>query len=429
MLSIKGFCTRKRQANNSPGQTAVFGELSTYARTFSKDIGIYAHTQYPEIELNLFSHRFQGQPQGILDTAFAEAILAITDWIYQQSTLINDQIDKNDYLINLHNRFYSEIEHPEIGTIKAAEGRVMPVWFSFKLKHSQDNYVKIWLSSASMEADYDEYDITVVSPLLHVDTLFRPANEIRAALATVPLTDQMDKVQTAKEQAPETVIRVETLQRVDPTNAQLSIDTHWYLLIYGPAGNNSEAIKQAIIQYILANSNEPEEAWKKILPFLFKTTRMFVLPRWDLMAIANRQTQVGIYAPTQSVTGALTYAKTALSHLPTTFVEEHLQSTHHKWRSISLLTCGHTDNAQEKYKLTDYVPDYIAESSTSQDFNRMSEVSKRWTVMMQEMLMIAEDIEKVNQLPVEIRKVQINQVWYISKRFGAVEFLVALKGQ
>ena len=192
-------------------------------------------------------------------------------------------------------------------------------------------------------------------------------------------------------------------------------------------GNNSEAIKQAIIDYIMAHTSETEAAWKQILPFLFRVTRMYVIPRWDRIAIASRQSTVGIYSPITSVKENLTHAKTALSHLANAFVEEHLQVTHHKFRSVTLLTCGGEDNAQDKFKLTDYVPDYIAESSTSPDYSRMSETSKRFTVLMEELLIMAENFDAVAGMPINTRKVRINNVDYVGRKLGPVEYLVAIK--
>ena len=197
----------------------------------------------------------------------------------------------------------------------------------------------------------------MISPLANVDTLFRPVSEIRTALGNRTLAEQLENVQTVKAKLPETALRLETVQYINPVDNNITFDLNWYILVYGPMGNNSEAIKQAIIDYIMAHTSETEAAWKQILPFLFRVTRMYVIPRWDRIAIASRQSTVGIYSPITSVKENLTHAKTALSHLANAFVEEHLQVTHHKFRSVTLLTCGGEDNAQDKFKLTDYVPD------------------------------------------------------------------------
>lgn len=427
MLTIKGFCTRRLQADNSPNKVATFGELSTYARTFTKDIGIYSNTTYPEVELNIFSHKLDGVDNGVLAIAFIDSIISVTNWIYAKSLTINSDINKQEYLTDMSNNFFGQFTNLNIGLIKNAEGRTIPEWFSFSLTSHPSNEVKIWLSSVAFERDYDEYEITVVSPLLTVDTMFRPVSEIRTVLASVSMTDMLEKVQNAKNKSPETVLRAENIQYIHPADPAITIDTTWYVLVYGPAGNNSEAIKNALIEYILANSGEPETAWKQIFPFLFKVTRMYILPKWENMAIPNRLSVAGIYSPIAGTKDSLTYAKAALPFLANTFVEDNLEITHHKYRSITLLCCGDADNAQNLFKLSDYVPDYIAESSNTQDFNRMSENTKHWTVMMEELLIIAENYTDFSQLPANTRKLELNGVKYIGRRLGRIEYLVASK--
>jgi hypothetical protein len=54
-IVIKAFASNSATKNNLPNRTGVFGELSAYARTFSREITEYALDAYPSIELNVFS--------------------------------------------------------------------------------------------------------------------------------------------------------------------------------------------------------------------------------------------------------------------------------------------------------------------------------------------------------------------------------------
>ena len=82
------------------------------------------------------------------------------------------------------------------------------------------------------------------------------------------------------------------------------------------------------------------------------------------------------------------------------------------------------DNVQNKFKLTDYIGDYIAESATSLDFNRMSEPSKAWTVAIEEMLILAENMAAVDSLPIHIRRTVVGDTTYIGRTLNKVEYLV-----
>ena len=423
-MYIKGFCAKHDLADNVPGKTAQVGELTTYARTFSKDIGIYTDISYPNLEVDIFSCRnIDGEILKPFDNHVA-LLLQIANTVYGNEI---STTNRSDYATTLNNLYFGSIESIEVGNIITTVGGTIPESISFVISDTEPIEVKLWFSAIAMERDYDEYEIEVVHPLLNIDILFNPVAEIRAALAETNVSAQLEKVQLLKDKKPETVLRAETIKYVNPSDPTIEIDLVWYVLIYGPNGDNEDAIKNAIADAILAESSEPVEAWKEILPFLFKVTRMFVLPRWDIMSIPSRLDLVGIYSPISTVKEALTYAKATLSHLTNRHVEDNLQITHHKYRAVTLLVCGGEDNALDKFKLTDYVPDYIAESSTSQDFNRQTETTKRWTVAMEELLMLAESFTVLTALPVGVRRVTIGDVAYLTKRIDSVEWLVAIR--
>lgn len=427
MISIKGFIENAAYIDNAASSVAYFGELSNYSRTFAKDSQTYSRQIYPGLEWTVFHHKKAGAHNGIVNPMFIDKTLKLATWVFNQSTSMAHDTTKPDYLAAIGSALGSDVENIAIGRIVHEAGKTIPEWVSYRVISTEANEIKIWLANTAFERDYDEFEITVISPLANVDTLFRPVSEIRTALGNRTLAEQLENVQTVKAKLPETALRLETVQYINPVDNNITFDLNWYILVYGPMGNNSEAIKQAIIDYIMAHTSETEAAWKQILPFLFRVTRMYVIPRWDRIAIASRQSTVGIYSPITSVKENLTHAKTALSHLANAFVEEHLQVTHHKFRSVTLLTCGGEDNAQDKFKLTDYVPDYIAESSTSPDYSRMSETSKRFTVLMEELLIMAENFDAVAGMPVNTRKVRINNVDYVGRKLGQVEYLVAIK--
>lgn len=429
MLTIKGFVENSSLANNEESAIATFGELSTFSRTFAKDIGIYTDQVAPALTLNVFSHKLSNVKNGVVLLDHVKRILTVVKAVYDKASSIDANTPRADYIADLTHDLHAQADAISVGRFVTLGALTVPEWISFKMSIADDNAVKIWLSNLAFERDWDEYEITVVPPLANVDTLFRPLAEIRASLSARTITEQMDQVRTLRGKHPETDLVAETVTYVNPQDNTVTYPITWYLLIYGPQGSNSEAIKRAIIDYIMANSREPESSWKTILPFLFKNTVMYILPRWEKLAIPNRQATVGIYSPITSLTEDLTYIKTSLAHLTTRFVEENAQVTHHKWRSITLLTCGGQDNAQDKFKLTDYIPDYIGEATSSLDFARMSAASREWTVAIEEMLIIAEAIDSAGALPLHTRRVTVGSVDYIARKIGPVEYHVALKEQ
>lgn len=427
MLKIKGFCTHALQVDNTPGVVATFGELSTYARTYARDIGIYTSSSYAGIEFNCFRHAEGNTPQGKLTADYYNVILQVTQWIYNRATSISNTIVKNDYVVDMQTAFAGVINTVDIGTIKYDGTNTIPEWFKFAITGKPSNEVKVWLSSNAFEVQYDEFEIVVVNPLDNIDILFNTVSKINEDIQNNPSSKVMQKVVDAKNKAPETFLRIETVTYVNPQNTDITVNIDWYVLIYGVAGDNPEEVKTAIINYILSHSTEDENAWKQVLPYLFKNTRMYILPMWSNMAIPNRVSTAGIYSPISNANASLTYAKATLAPINNTFVTNNLEITHHKYRAITLLCCGDPDNVQSKFKLSDYMPDYIAESSTSQDFNRMAETTKQWTIDMERMLVIAENINEYPQLPSDIRKTVLNNITYVTKEIARVQYLVAVR--
>lgn len=425
-MQIKGFCANPKLANNDSGKTSQLGELTTYARTFSKDIGIYTNDNYPNIELDVFSARNEDStPVLVIKPAYIETILEIASWVYSGTTKL---LDASEYGVELHNEFFNKIKNVEASNIIQAGGIAAPEKLTFKLENAEDIEIKLWFSAQAMEKEYDEYDIIVVHPLDNIDHLFKPIADLRKELDSVTITSQIEKIQELKNKNPETVLRAETIQYINAEDPSITLDLVWYVAIYGPNGDNVDAIKQAIIDAIMRDSAEPEASWKNILPYLFKTTRMYVLPRWDRMSLPSRLDNVGIYSPISHVQEAISYAKACLGTIITTkHIEDNLEITHHKYRSISLLACGGEDNALDKFKLSDYISDYIAEPSTSQDFNRQVEYTRNWTITMEELLILAENLSINVDLPFGVRKVTMGDVTYLSKRIGNVEWMIAVR--
>ena len=146
---------------------------------------------------------------------------------------------------------------------------------------------------------------TMIPPITPLDGFFTASANVRALIDEVTYIDTINAIQTAKTINPETTLVGETYAYVDPTNQTNLIPTNWTLLIYGPAGNNIDAIQNALINYILANSTHTQAQWTQILPSLFKQTEFTLVPMWDQYAVPNRNQQSGVYSPLANASRAL----------------------------------------------------------------------------------------------------------------------------
>jgi hypothetical protein len=85
MNIIKGFSSLPALANNTPGQTAIFGELSQESLTFSKFKTNYANpTLYAGVEFVGFTTTTGGGSQITLSNTVSNHILSVAKWVYDQ---------------------------------------------------------------------------------------------------------------------------------------------------------------------------------------------------------------------------------------------------------------------------------------------------------------------------------------------------------
>lgn len=428
MLKIKGFLNSSIMFDNSPNGSSMFCEISSYARTFSKDPLEFNDTRWPSVELVVLHNKNTvDNSTTSISTEFVFKTLEILQWVYENGTVNNVSTTRVDFMTRLLNRFSGQIGDTDCGTIVTDGVRFLPTWISWSQTSNTENEIKIWLTNDALEREYDEFEIVIVPPLTPVDTFFQSTTNVLKALGLSTPVTTMEAIHTAKNKKPETIVRAEVIPYTNQTMNNTYENTTWHAIIYGPAGDSTDRIKDAIVTYILANSAESIEQWKIVFPDIFRTTEMFVLPRWDKLAIPFRTAMTGLYSPITNVNADALFAKSKLTFIGTAHVDANLEVTHHKYRSLTLLCVGGTDNKEAKYKLTDYVPDYIAENSTHQDFNRMAEATKEWTTVLEELLIIAENADEFTTLPVNTRRSTRGNVLYITRKVRGVEYLVATK--
>lgn len=428
MLKIKGFVNFPALTDNALNSVSKFGELSPLGRTFGRDPLAYTDSRWPDIEMVVLHSKDTATNNTLpVATEFTYKTLEVLQWIFTGGSSNPSNMTKNDFLVNLLNTFNGVIESLECGPIVTDGIRRLPEWISWKQTSTTDNIIKMWLVNEVFERDYDEYEIVIVPPLALVDTFFQSTINVKKALDLVTTVKTFENIHVAKNKKPETILRAEIIPYTNQTMNNTYMDTTWHAIIYGPAGDSTDNIKRAIIDYITANSGANVEQWKLVFPDIFRTTEMFVLPRWDLLAIQFRETVNGIYSPISRVSQDLDWAKAMLPFLSSVHVNNNLEVTHHKYRSVTLLVCGGVDNKEAKYRLSDYVKDYVGELTMTLDFNRQSESTKEWSTMMAELLVMAEEIDDVTVLPVNTRRTTRNDIIYVGRRLNGVDWLVASK--
>lgn len=429
MLTVKGFWSLAQLKDNGNSATSVFGEITSFCRTFSKDVKEYSTPTYAGLELLVFSSKDNQTPQAI-GVAHRDRLLEMGNWIYDQGLTINASWRLQDFIAALDLRFSGYVSEITCGPLSSDGTRRMPEWVKFRLTidGSPEISAKIWLRNSAFEAQYDEYDIVIVPPVDRLDDLLLAAGQVQNLLESRPQDRVMELVEEAKDKKPNTVTVAQTVKWYNPAQLNNTITLNWYAVVYGPKGNTTDLINAAITSYIESHSNEDIESWKVILPDLFRNTHFVVFPRWDKYAIPNRTSIAGIYSPIMTGEESLLFAK---SKLPPEWTLAHvnaaLQFTHHPYRSIGLVVVGGPDNRNNMFLLSQVVNDYLGVESTHEDFNRQSELTKQWVTMMGNLLRAAENLTTSLDVPAGMRTLTRNNITFVSQKLDNIEYMVAAR--
>lgn len=428
MYTLKGFVRIKDLTNNSFGVTSLLGEMSTQSMTFSKERGEYEETTAPNLTLITLSSKDSTSGTVTVSPIYAQHVLSVANTAYNFSkNSTNNSLSVNDILNNLMMAFPGVIADVEAGPMVSTPTLKLPEYISWTNTQIGGNKLKIWFSDAALQKQYDEYEVYIVPPVVNLDDLFREIAVAGAAIDEKTASSVMEEIRTLKGNHPETVIRAETFTFTNPITTSFKRNITWYAVVYGPAGDNTDVIRNEIIAHCLNNSSFDTARWKAIVPDLFRRTEFTLFPRWDRFAIPNRTTQAGIYSPINTLNGLTNAIKAALPTMLPTHIDNQLQIFTHYYKSLSIMSIGGEDNKDSLFKISDYYPDFTIFGTSSTDFGRMAKKTQQFSTMLQELLMVADNINEYVTLPPDVRKMVRGNNLFVAKIYDGVQYLVCVK--
>jgi hypothetical protein len=429
MYQFKGFVSLSSLASNAADVVAPIGELSATAATFAKDVKLYASAT-TEVVLHGFSSKSSTLGKVPTPDAVMKTAMKIAEWVAtRQKSIVAGEIIQ-DFKLALLQQFSANCTNVTCGEeIIANSGHPYPTWISWKSTDytTDDNLNTLWFSDELFRQQYDEYEIVVVPPLTNIDSFFGTYTSVMTALENKTQVQLFNDISVAKQGYPETILTSEEFDYVNPLNTASLTPTNWILLIYGPRGNDTDAIKAALISYLAKNSSRNLNLWKTIFPDIFKSTEFIFVPKWNQYAVAERSLQVGIYSPLVSLGNELSYLKRIIPDYPGAHIDQYATTMGYPYRSMALSVIGNIDNRGNKYLLTDFYKDLIAVSSTSLDFNRMSLQTQGLLKLLAELVYLAETATLYSALPAAYKKSIRSGIVYLSASYDNITFLVATK--
>lgn len=429
---FKGFATHSALITNANNTVSKIGELSTQSRTYSKDIAAYQSTPANSISLFAFSS-VKDNAYYVINPTLVDHIIEVVNAVYTKTLTTNGPLFADQIANDLTMAFDNKATDFRVGSIVNDAGRFSPESITWKVLNNtdigNDNTVTVWLSDPAFQLQYDEYSITVVPPITPLDNFFdKTGLEIENMMKDLTPTVTMNRIQEAKGNYPESFLQTLMFEYIDPLNPAHIVPTYWSVLIYGQAGNNVDIIKDTLAAYVLANSTHTRDDWIKILPDLFKRTEFLMIPFWKNYSIPNRPgLETGIYSPIASIEKSMNFMKMMAASYGEAHIISHSAVMFNPFRSLSIGVVGNPENKGGKFKISDVFGDYLGVPTTHYDYGRMRQATQDWSLILAEMLQVAENMTASSAVPAGMTKTTRNGVLYLVKQFQNINYLVAAK--
>jgi hypothetical protein len=434
MYTLKGFMLMQPLVNNDTNQISPLGEMSNITKTFSKDIGQYSVPTYPNLDLLTYVSRQVDLETDVvtqikLNNDRRDIILTLGDWLYTECITGNFSTDRISFSQGFLAEFSSIVKDFDSGEmINSGGNNWLPEWISFSTLNQTDDSIKIWFSNDSFISQYDEYEILVVPPVDDIDALFSSAASVKALIDQYSLSARQDRINLARNPYPDTQTRVvEYNWNITSGSGIITLSLPWSVVIYGPAGDNVDSIKAAIIEYTLSNSQYGQEVWEEYIPDLFKSTEYLIVPMWENYSIPNETLRTGLNSPILNANkfqAHIGYIANEINFYPTDHIYSNVEYTVANYKSMGFFIIGSNSNRDGIFSFKERFSDYIVISSLSPDFSRISPVTQGLIFTIGRLLNVADIVTEFSDIPLGLSKLIRNDKLYLTATYNDVLYVV-----
>lgn len=427
MLTVKGFISIFDLIDNEVDHTSRLGELSELSRTFSLDIGEYISTTHRGFRLHSFSSTMKGTDTvKSLTSENAEFAIGVCKAVYDYALANIRPFNTSDYQRAIRLQFSGILnsiafgEYMDIGTL------ALPEWIEFSHNTTGETY-RIWFSDEAFQQQYDLTIIKVIPILPKIDDLFNLYGSVVSIVNAISIPSFMTRIQTVRGIHPETVLHILDFDYVNPANISQKRAISFGILVHGQAGDNIDAIKDAIVNHILENSEHTREEWEKVLPEIFRRTEFSMYPRWDRIAIPNLTDLAAVYECITDYNELHSFISNKVTHYDPIHVLGNIEIIPHTYKYVTLISVPGPTNTTGTNRITSLFRDYIPVQNTAPDFGRMTATTRDWSNFLFELIEVAETMTRYSNIPSKMRRLERNGKLYISGVFNGVNYLVSAK--
>jgi hypothetical protein len=429
MYELKAFALIGALVDNTRAKVAPVGELSSRGFTYSREKEYFNNAAAPGHNLVVFSSKTDGTVAQT-DAALANQLLLVVKWIYEQAAagaFLSTTDSFRTAFIAQWNATYSL--YTTGAMVQAGTNVWCPGYIEIRPQTDDTRHYKLWFADEAFTQQYDEYEILVVPPIEDIEIFFEGSDSINDALAARTPDVLMQAIEAAKDGDPESFLQSEPFDWVDPNNIVANKTTYWSVVIYGIAGRNIDAIKEAIRDYILANSEHSKDEWEVIFPEIFTATEFIIVPMWGQYSVPNKVEQTGLGSSiTKFRTGEAQLLRLVRGEGYTQeWLEEHgevMATTHKQYNAVVIGGPKNRDGIVELYQR---YPDYMAIRSTDTDVMRMDPETRRFILALEAMMIIAEGMTPDSTVPVQYTRMTRDGVLMVVGTVDKFQFLIVSK--
>lgn len=422
---LKGFIKIPSMANNAVNTLSPLGELSDESYSYARDKGFYLDSAKPNVELVSFTSKYREGERVEVPAKYTTHVLTISQWIFEQSisNLISSDSEAFRRLLLAQ---YVDIADLEIGEMVESNGSWLPSFMQWKLSTTpaEDNQLRVWFANSAFAAQYDDYEIVIVPPVEQVDNFQKIRSEVEEEINAFNLPAHHKKVLACTHAEPYTYLVTNIYHWIDRDDIKFQLETNWTVAIYGIAGNNPAIIKQAVADWILANSAYGKSDWIPIFPDIFTSTEFILVPLWHRHSTVDETARGSLYSPLVSYNGILELAKKYIKYPKAGHVEKYLNISGIQFKSLAMAVCGGNENREQKFSLLDVFPDYALLPTTSVDFNRMSKYTALWVTKLIEATIAAEEMDEYSYVGAGLSRITRDGRLYVAFDYDNLLFLI-----
>lgn len=430
MSLLKAFSVYGAQIDNTRSVVATIGEISTLSLTQTREHSIHSSASYPETTLIGFVYR---NDDGVLVETPAEVanlVIMASDWIYSQMRGGHFTSDIANFRVLFNAQFNGTLDLGQVGTMVEQDDNFAPAFVTIAPKDESHRHEwRFWLADAYFLTQFDVFENNTVAPIVTLDRFFEPYAAVKTLIENIDPIDTQLRINQVRGVNPETVTRVTRFDWVDPSNPQRRIPTYWRTVIYGNAGDSLDQIKASHREFILENSQHGAEEWAVIFPALFASAELIISPRWDQYALPNMERETGVFSgiltPADSLYVAINTAKGTGYTEP--FVTASYEEFPTHFRGLMCTAIPGPDNSPTMKTFRRMYPDYANIPYDHLDFGKMSDVTMRFVLKLQDMLRWAEEMDGTSSVPQGYQRLVRDGIVYLATGYEDYSLLVTTK--